>query len=309
MSLHLPTYSSIISPEEYIRINTHEHLYIANADNFIKELVAIEAEKLSTSIEVIELGCGPARILTLIGQVKNINLTGVDYDEDFIQYASRKIKEQCLPIKVISDDVTNYVHPFPVDVFYSEGFHHHVKKGIPLKSYLENIYNQLKNGGVYIIGDEYLPEYSNNLERRIKAVIWYSHIISNGLNSGFNYLAQEEVKTLLDDLNENHNEEAVKSKEQIGLIIENVNLIEDAAKTKDFQMANKLASRLLDKIDELYNTKSIGDNSIDLSRGDYKISDSIFRNEVENIGFRVELVKRFGPAYDVGGVFVYLLRK
>lgn len=309
MSFHMPTYSQIISPEDYNRINTDEHLYIANADNFIKELVAKEAINSDKPIEVIELGCGPARILTLVGKVKNINLTGIDYDENFIKYASEKIKELNLPIKLVCGDVAGYKHNLPVEVFYSEGFHHHVKKGLPLKSYLENIYKQLKTGGVYVLGDEYLPEYSNNNERRIKAVMWYSHIISNALSSGFNYLAQEEAKTLLDDLSENHDHEAVKSNEQIKLVLENAILIEDANKSGSLQMAEKLAQGLLDKISKLHNIKLAGDDSVDLSRGDYKISDSVFRNEIESVGFKVELVKRFGPAYDIGSVLVYLLRK
>lgn len=309
MSLHLPTYSQIISPEDYNRINTDEHLYIANADNYIKEIVGKEASKSKKNIEVVELGCGPGRILTLIGQVKNINLTGVDYDKDFIDYAYKQLQEKRLSAKLINSNVAMYFHGSPVDVFYSEGFHHHIKKGNPLKSYLENIYKQLKSSGVYICGDEFLPEYANNEERRIKALIWYSHIISNAQKSGFEYLAQEEAKTLLDDLNENHDNGAIKSNEQIKLILDNVSSIENAVKSKSYEIANQLAESLLNNINELHNSQLIGDNSIDLSRGDYKVSDSVFRKEVESVGFKTQSARRFGPSYEIGGVFVYCLRK
>ena len=307
MAEHTATYSKIISPEEYNRIMTDEHLYIAIADKLIKDFVEKEVTG-KVNPEIVEIGCGPVRITPLFLQTPNINLTAVDYDLDFINHAKKILEPYNSRVTVINADVSTYVHPNPVDVFYSQGFHHHVQKGKVTEKYLKNIYNQLKENGAYVIGDENPADYSNPEDRLIKLIVWYSHIISNAKRSGFNYLAQEEAKTLLDDLYENYDEEAVKSNEQIDLVLSWVDKIDEASSEKIFK-ATFLAENLLEILRKKRNIKEVGDTTVDLSRGDYKISDSEFRKEVEGIGFKVEKVERIGPAKAVGGLYVYLLRK
>ncbi|MBI3590087.1 MAG: class I SAM-dependent methyltransferase [Candidatus Melainabacteria bacterium] len=286
---------------------TNEHLYIALADKSIKDFVEKEVTG-KTNPEVIEIGCGPARITPLFLQIPNIHLTAIDYDLDFIDHAKKILKPYDSRVKAINADVSTYVHPRPVDVFYSEGFHHHVQKGEVVNKYLTNVYSQLKNGGAYILGDENLSEYTSSEDRLIKVIVWYAHIISNAKKSGFNYLAQEEAKTLLDDLYENYDDEALKSKEQIDLVLNWVDKIDETS-SENVSEATLLAKNFLEILKQKRNLKKIGDTTIDLSRGDFKVSDSVFRKEVQGIGFKVEKVERIGPSKDVGGLYVYLLRK
>ncbi len=307
MAQHTATYSKIISPEEYNRIMTDEHLYIAVADKLIKDFVEKEVAG-KTNPEVIEIGCGPARITPLFLQIPNIQLTAIDYDLDFIDHAKKVLKPYNSRIEVVNIDVSLYIHPKPVDVFYSEGFHHHVQKGKVTERYLKNVYNQLKEGGAYILGDENPADYSSSEERLLKLIVWYSHIISNAKKSGFNYLAQEEAKTLLDDLYENYDDEAIKSNEQIDLVLNWVDKIDETS-TDNINKATFLAENLLELLKKKKNIKEIGDTTVDLSRGDYKISDKEFRKEIESIGFKVEKVERVGPSKAIGGLYVYLLRK
>ncbi len=307
MAQHTATYSKIISPEEYNRIMTNEHLYIAVADKVIKDFVEKEVCG-KTNPEVIEIGCGPARITPLFLQIPNIHLTAIDYDLDFIDHAKKVLKPYNSRVKVVNADVSTYVHSKSIDIFYSQGFHHHVQKGKVTERYLKNIYNQLKDGGAYVLGDENPAAYSNLEDRLLKLIIWYSHIISNAKKLGFNYLAQEEAKTFLDDLYENYDDEAVKSKEQIDLILSWVDKIDEASSEK-IDKATFLAENLLEILRKKRNIKEVGDTTVDLSRGDYKISDTEFRKEIENIGFKVEKVERVGPSKDIGGLYIYLLRK
>jgi len=307
MAQHTATYSKIIFPEEYNRIMTDEHLYIAVADKLIKDFVKKEVAGKANP-EVIEIGCGPARITPLFLQIPNIHLTAIDYDLDFIDHARKVLEPYNSMVAVINADVSTYTHSKSVDVFYSEGFHHHVQKGEMVTKYLKNIYNQLKDGGAYILGDENPAEYINPEDRLLKLIIWYAHIISNAKSSGFNYLAQEEAKTLLDDLYENYDNEAVKSKEQIDLVLNWVDKIDEAS-SENINEATFLAENFWEILKKKRNIKEIGDTTVDLSRGDYKISNSEFKREVENIGFKVEKVERIGPVKDIGGLYVYLLRK
>ena len=70
-----------------------------------------------------------------------------------------------------------------------------------------------------------------------------------------------------------------------------------------------LAKNFLEILKQKRSLKKIGDTTVDLSRGDFKISDTVFRKEIEDIGFKVEKIERIGPPKDIGGLYVYLLRK
>jgi hypothetical protein len=305
MKEHKPTYSEIIAPEDYNRIITDEHLYIAASDRVIRNF--IEEERDNGATEVVEVGFGPARIIEQMGAIDGIHLTGVDHDPQFHAYARKIIKNT--RIRLVLTEVADYQHEKPVDVFYSQGTHHHILKGKATDAYLRNIYNQLKAGGAYIIGDEFLPEYTDEDDRHLKAVIWYSHIIANGKRQGYGYLAQEEAKTLLDDLNEGTGDEGVKSPEQIALVLNSVEAINDAAMHDDLPQAHQLASAFLTALRAAGPAVKQNDPTMDLSRGDYKICESALKKEVEPFGFVVEKSKAVGPIDRVGAMVVYKLRK
>ena len=307
MAVHTSTYSQIISPEEYNRIMTEEHLYIANADRVIQKFLKDEINN-RVNLEAVEIGCGPARITPLMLEIPELKLTVVDYDADFLDYARKVLMLYGSRVRVINADVSTYNHSKSVDVFYSQGFHHHVQKGDAVEKYLKNVYIQLQNRGAYILSDENLAEYTNSQDRLLKVIVWYSHIIANARKSGFDDLAQEEAKTLLDDLHENYDTEAIKSKEQIDFVLNWVDKIDEASSEK-IDKAIFLAENFLELLRKKRNLKINGNTTIDLSRGDFKISNSVFRHEVESIGFKIEKVERIGPTRDIGAICVYLLRK
>ena len=305
MNIPKPTYSQIISPEDYNKIMSQEHLYISLGDRAIKEFIEEEVSN-NKAKEVVELGCGPARIITLMSDIPDIKLTGIDHDASFIDHAKKAIKIRKLNINIKQADVVTYIHENLVDIFYSQGFHHHIKKGKHVELYLQNLHKQLKDGGVYILADEILAEYKNNAERLVNAVIWYSHIISSAKKSGFNYLAQEEAKTLLDDINESNN---IKTKEQIELVLNSADVINNIACSGDIKKVRSFTEGFLNKFQRSFNTTFQGDETLDLSRGDYKICESELVKEIEEQGFKLQKSKTFGPGKGIGSMSVYLFRK
>ena len=126
---HLPTYSSIISPEDYRRLMTKEHLYIAASDQAIRQMVEAEMASHPVPLEVVELGAGPARATEVVSSIPYINLTAVDHDAEFITYGTDFLKRRGLNADMILGDIETYRHSRPVDVFYSQGVHHHIQKG------------------------------------------------------------------------------------------------------------------------------------------------------------------------------------
>jgi SAM-dependent methyltransferase len=298
-----PTYSRIITPEDYNRIISTEHLYISGADQKIKAFVEQERDRGAT--EVVEIGCGPARILPILGEIERVTVTGIDHDPNFVDYAGNQVDG----IDVRLADMKDYQHGKAVDIFVSQGVHHHIPKGESTKAYLQNLSSQLVDGGVYIVGDEFLPEYADEEERKVKAVVWYSHIIAEAQKSGFTHLAREEAKTLLDDLYEGDPDQHVKDDFKIKLILNAVGGINEVALRRNVPIAEERAQELLKSV---YGSKTAYDGddpTVVLSRGDFKICESEFAREVATAGLSIEDKVRVGPLVDIGAMVVYLLRK
>jgi len=302
----MPTYSTIITPADYNHIITDEHLYIAQADRVVRDLIIAERDERGAR-EVVEVGCGPARLLPLLSTVEGVHLTGVDYDAAFVAYA----RSQMPSLDIILADVAEYRHATAVDVFVSQGFHHHVAKGDNCQKYLENLYGQLNFGGAYIVGDEFLPHYESEQERKMKAVVWYSHIIAAAQKMKYDYLAQEEAKTLLDDLFEGDcvGWEHFKSVGKIELVLGCAREINSLAMRNNtrgvVERVGELLVQLYGSVEHIFEK----DVSVRLSRGDFKICEQVFRLEVEEVGFKIEKKIRIGPNRDIGGMEVYVLRK
>lgn len=303
----MKSYSSIIGPEDYNNLMTNEHLYISTADRYIVRTIEKMAE--DRSLNVVEIGCGPGRVTQSVAKIENIELTALDVDPVFIEYAKSILTPINKNIKVISSDILAFKANKPVDIFYSQGFHHHISKGEETLEYLNNIYSQLSKGGIYILSDEFVPNYVNNQDRDIKLVIWYAHVIAHADRHGYKFLAREEAKTFLDDIQEGSQEHGVKSEEQIQLVLDHVQEIDQAARINDMVTANSYAQDFLIKLKKIFNLKLNGDITIDLSRHDYKICDIVLKEEIEKVGFSVEICKSFGPIDNIGGMSVYILRK
>ena len=281
-------------------------MYISASDKFLAD--SIYKEILDTYADVVELGCGPGRIFnTVRNAIPKARMTAVEADDAFADYA--KIGASDLNIEVLVENVETCDLKRPIDVFYSQGFHHHVSKIGRTHTYLKNVYDQLVPGGVYFLSDEFLPDYQSEEEREAKVIIWYSHIIAHALLHGYNYLAQEEAKTLLDDLYEGRSSLHVKSVEQIKYVLSRVSAIDNYARCQDMTNLDKAIIDFQTELENQHNLSPMGDVTVDLSRHDYKICEKVLRSEVEQVGFSIESVKSFGPIKHIGAMSVYALRK
>lgn len=300
-----PTYSRIIAPIVYNRL-MEQHRYIPEADRYIVSLVRALARRQSEPMRVLEIGCGPARLLRKFDKVRNINLVGLDHDQNFVTAGERIIEHQGGRATIICDDISTHRADKQYDIVVSQGMHHHIPKD-DVPPYLENVRQFLAPGGRYIIGDEFLAPYSNAQDRQIVAILWYSHIIASALSKKQSLLATEETKTLLDDLA--MGEDNPKSQEQIDAVLNAVGDIDRSATRGNVDRARQLAQRLLNVVNKLAPTSQNGDDRLDLSRGDFKVSGQVFRQEVATAKFRVIDTQWFGPTDVSGAMGVYVLHK
>jgi SAM-dependent methyltransferase len=307
--LQTESYSAIISSEDYNCLMNDQHLYISQCDQYLVDMIC-EMSKDRT-LEVVELGCGPLRFTRKLASIANINLTAIDVDEVFYSYGIKSSKEENLKINMVNDNIANYNHHKPVDIFCSNGLHHHVFKGVNCNKYLVNVANQLSDDGYYYLMDEFIPEYKDDKERNLKIIIWYSHIIADAINNKYYHLAQEEAKTLLDDLEEGSDEpHQLKNIKKIELVLSYVSLINEYAMNKQDEKAREIATEMLEKLKQNNEFQPLDDhNSIKLSRKDYKICDRVLKQELSEAGLMVVGMISFGPIENIGGLCVYKIKK
>ena len=134
-------------------------------------------------------------------------------------------------------------------------------------------------------------------------------IIAHALKHSHHYLAQEEAKTLLDDLQTGRVDENIKTIDQINLVLYYAPKIDAFAKAGELQEASKQAKLFLNELAVINNFTHNNDITLDASRGDYKICDVVFTKEIEQAGFKVIEKAPYGPIETIGALVVYVLQK
>jgi SAM-dependent methyltransferase len=282
----------------------NQHVHIPEADRHIIDLVGRHVRHGRR--RVLEIGCGPARLLRQLDQIEGVHLTGLDHDQSFVDTGREIIAQQGRKTPIICTDIAMYHPDDTFDIAVSQGMHHHIPKD-EVPAYLENVRRLLVPSGYYIVGDEFLTQYQGEVERRIIATLWYAHVIASAIRGGHQQLGVEEAKTLLDDLA--MGEETLKSNAQLELVLESVEQIESLVEQANLYDARAQAQMLLTELMHLRPTHSTGDARLDLSRGDFKVDGTAFREEVVRAGFRVLDTRWFGPIDVSGAMGVFILQK
>lgn len=288
------TYSQIISAQDYTSIMA-EHIYMKTADSIVAQTALQWSSARQNRPTILDIGCGPGRITKLlVGHGSPIH--GVDIDKTFLEYAESVAPEA----GYTQANLLTYMHPEPVDIVTSHGLHHHIPP-----EYLTNVAKYIKSEGIYVLGDEFLPSYSNTFERQTRAIGWYSHVIVAAISAGHNVLAKEEAKTLLDDLfNGLHLQ---KSTKHIELVLEKAPAINELYSKEQWMEMDQATSSLLAEILDLNEDEPPSD--LQFSRGDYKICHAEFTKQLLGTGFEIIDMQTVGPTNTIGGFRIYVLQK
>lgn len=297
-----PTYSQIIAPRLYNRL-MQQHVHIPEADRHIVDLVKWNVRRGQSS--VLEIGCGPARLLRKLDKIDGVNLVGVDHETSFVEVGREIISRQRGNTEIVCSDIAKYHPGQAYSLVVSQGMHHHIPK-CDVPAYLDKVRQLLLPSGYYIVGDEFLAQYNDETERQVIAVMWYSHVIASAIRKEHQQLAVEEAKTLLDDLAMGG--ENIKSSEQLDLVLTRVKAIESSIEDADLNSSRILAKNLLAEVKSHSPDQATGDDRLDLSRGDFKVSGAVFRDEVTRAGFRVIDTRWFGPIDVAGAMGVFTLQ-
>ena len=129
---------------------------------------------------LLDIMCGPGYLLGQIAdKFPNLELTGVDIDQRYIQYG-----HQTYPKAYFEEgDVLTWQPSKKFEVVICTGSIHHVPYE-EQEDAIANISSMVTPGGVAIISDCYIDDYSNEMERKLAAAkLGYEYLcetIQNG---------------------------------------------------------------------------------------------------------------------------------
>lgn len=208
-----------------------------DAENYVYTIEALERTQatfnekglyhaiVSFAISWFEKTKRPARLLDLCSSTglsayhvsQNISVFSVDLvdtDEEALKNGSDALRSICQVTPHCTDAVT-FQEGIPYDLILMNSAYHHIDHARKV-AFLKNAATLLAGDGAIILGDNFLPPYSNLLEYKQSVVIYYSQLLrelekrgepNEVLNvirkSGYNcWLLRDEYKVSMNQFNQ-----------------------------------------------------------------------------------------------------------
>lgn len=129
------------------------HPFIHEGDEYIVGLVEQHCKRLGRPAHVLEVGCGTGVFSEMLAaRVPSAKVIANEPDPIISTLAQCRLARSATEL---------FMKPFeewtePLDILISWGAHHHLPK-----NYLDHAKRLLRSGGIFILGDEFCPEYCN----------------------------------------------------------------------------------------------------------------------------------------------------
>lgn len=323
-------YGTTVAPDLYMRA-LQGHPYIPQADQCIRNIVRDYRDSRPSDkhdqVGIMDVGCGPGR-LTFSFAHRLATVVGMDASRSFFQYAQRQllVREQTLPGQVdfinmdfIGDPALfpNYDDPVDADgkwhILVAQGVLHHIH-GDDRAAFMKRFHEVLRDDGIVIIGDEFIPKYTTPEMRRLNVAAFYLHIIDEAVKGGFKELAVEESKNFIDDV--------LSGEKGCGYADTRLlNYIQAMSKSFNREFSRGLDSPPPDpstkkRLEQFIRTvREEAEKLADLqpsnsfNRGDYKVSVDTLVEEMMLYGFVCKDRYEMGPVQQLGGMGVLVFTK
>lgn len=312
-------YGTTVSPKVYIDA-LQSHQYIPQSDQCILNIIKKYREHVWTKqktepLHIIDVGCGPGRLSHSIGKMGPEYFTyGLDISESFIQFAkdSKPFGNQGhFLCEDFANPPSNSFVP-PAEIVLMQGVMHHIH-GEDRVVFFKRCFDLLQPDGILIISDEFIKDYESDDERIMNVAKFYLHIIDEARKGGFDELAREEAKNLIDD--------CFSGTKFAGLATEKTfeNIYEYARTMNqmfyDYGSAGGLNFEANNQIRNMFDyikrsVEHLTDSSTqNFNRGDLKVSLAIFLKEVSSYGLKAQDIYKIGPVDQLGGMGVIVFKK
>lgn len=141
---------------------------------------------------MLELGAGTGLFTEALLRHPCLEVSALDIDTNCCHLLSQQFGEK---IRVLHGDATTYCEEGGFDIVSSVFAHDHINHDLA-DAFARNIKNNLKKGGFYIMGGEYLADYDTDIERREAIYKYHCFIINKALREGNFRVAQIEINAL-----------------------------------------------------------------------------------------------------------------
>ena len=298
------------------------HQYIPQADQCIRNLIKGYCNENSDICpRILDLGCGPGRLTFSIAE-NNCHIIGLDISESFISHANETYWKNEIRKGTVEFQQRNFAeyglkgndNHQTLDIIFMQGVMHHIH-GEDRSMFLHRIFEYLKPGGILIIGDEFIKDYESKEERILNVAKFYLHIIDEARKGGFDELAEEEAKNLIDDCFSGTKYAGHASQYVFDQIIypyaKKINemfFTHGSVAGLNFEANNQIRN-MFDYIKR--KTENLTESSTDenFNRGDYKVSTNVFAEELSLYGFKLKDKYEIGPVKQLGGMGVLVFTK
>ncbi len=310
-------YGRTISPEVYMSA-LQGHQYIPQADECIRRIVRSYAAGSGGQGALLDLGCGPGRLTEgIAAEHPGLSVLGLDISESFILHAQASCESRggipnlrYLCLDFCADNIKSVSYR-NWNLIMMQGVMHHIH-GDDRVLFKKRCLDILTPGGLLIVGDEFIADYPNEATRRYRVCEFYLHIIDEARKGGFEELAREEAKNLVDDVLSGEEGAGFADDEILKLIYEYAAPMNDRFYSQGVRMESDMHVMVRDLVPQVRTRAKIlatQNMATSFNRGDLKISTNKFIREMGDSGFALRTLYEIGPVQYLGGMAVMVFEK
>jgi len=182
--------SRYINLEVYHRVESTHPFYGEMIEAIHKQITRFGKGR---KIKILELGAGTGLLTRELLKHKNVQIDAIELDQECCEAHEKYITDarcQC-----ICDNAVTFCQNGAYDIVVSAFAHDHIAGNLRVP-FSKNIKANLKPGGVYVMGGEILPFFSNEEERKEALYTYHCYIIEKALRDKHFEVAQIEINAL-----------------------------------------------------------------------------------------------------------------
>ena len=188
--------SRYIDLERYHRVEQTHPFYKEMVSKIISEVTSRSKAKKT---DVIELGAGTGLLTQELLKIPSISPIVLEMDSNCVSALKNNLAAG-RKIKVVRCDMINYFNGSKFDIAVSSFSHHHAEYDRGLE-FAMNINKNLKPKGVYIVGEELIPKFLSEKDRKRSLKKYHSFIIRKAISEAHHEVAELEKAALESGLN------------------------------------------------------------------------------------------------------------
>lgn len=187
--------SRYIDIHKYHQYETSHPYYREMLNKIISYIIENYHKDYKTRL--LEIGSGTGLLTKRLARLKDTETVAIELDKNCFDMLKGNIKAP--NIKCLHADALTFKTKHKFDIIVSSFAHHHTHYKQRFR-FIRNLACNLREKGVYIMGDELIPHFSNQAERRSSLINYHNQIINLAIVHGNYEVAELELQSLISGL-------------------------------------------------------------------------------------------------------------